>query len=400
MIPGSLSLIASSIAPNRMGSAIGLWSSATTLIFVFGPILGGFLADLGFWRGVFFINVPIGLFTIIALHFKVQESRDDSNTNQIDIVGAGIITIGLAGLTYGFISAPDFGFADSRVFSALVIGALGLMAFWVFEARTPHPMMPLHLFKSHTFAGTNLLTLFLYAGLAVFSFFLSLNLVQVQGYSKTEAGLAILPFVFLLIGMSGWAGRLVDRIGPRPPLILGPSLAGAGFFWLAFIGVTRGPADFWISFFPGILIVGIGMGFTVAPLSTSVMGSVANHFSGVASGINNAVSRIGSVLAVAIVGSIALFFFASSLDGRIASLNLPQGIHQELMAEASNLGAASVPVDVTPDKTRAVGAAIKESFADTYRMIMFVCAGLAWVSAILSALLVESRLYRQDTEQV
>jgi predicted MFS family arabinose efflux permease len=275
---------------------------------------------------------------------------------------------------------------------------VGLILFWVFEARSQHPMMPLHLFKSHTFAGTNLLTLFLYAGLAVFSFFLSLNLVQVQGYSKTEAGLAVLPFVFLLIGLSGWAGGLVDRIGPRLPLILGPSLAGAGFFWLAFTGVTRSASDFWFTFFPGIVIIGTGMGFTVAPLSTSVMGSVANHFSGVASGINNAVSRIGGVLAIAIVGSVALFLFASNLDQQVAPLNLSPQTHQALMSEAANLGAATVPAGVAQDKIEAVRTAIKQSFADTYRMIMFICAGLAWISAILSALLVESRLYRQETE--
>jgi MFS family permease len=200
------------------------------------------------------------------------------------------------------------------------------------------------------------------------------------------------------MGLSGWAGGLVDRIGPRLPLILGPSLAGAGFFWMAFIGVTRGPSAYWTTFLPGIIILGTGMGFTVAPLSTSVMGSVANHFSGIASGINNAVSRIGGVLAIAIVGSIALFFFASSLESQTASLNLTDLIRQELNAEAANLGGASVPADVSPADVKAVDSAIKQSFADTFKIVMFICAGLAWISAALSASLVEPRLYRQVTE--
>jgi EmrB/QacA subfamily drug resistance transporter len=398
MIPGSLSIIASSVAPNRMGKAIGLWSSITTLIFIVGPVLGGFMADLGFWRGVFFINIPIAIFALIVLQTKVIESRDETSSGKIDFIGAGIITIGLAGLAYGFISAPDLGFKDPGVIISLIIGTLGLLAFWLFEARYKNPMMPLHLFKSRTFAGTNLLTLFLYAGLSVNGFFMSLNLVQVQGYSRTEAALAFLPFVFILMGLSGWAGGLVDRIGPRLPLILGPSLAGAGFFWMAFIGVTRGPSDYWITFLPGIIILGTGMGFTVAPLSTSVMGSVANHYSGIASGINNAVSRIGGVLAIAIVGSIALFLFAGALESQAVSLNLNDHIHQELKAEAADLGGATVPADVSSSDVQAVDSAIKQSFADTYKVVMLICAGLAWVSAILSASLVEARLYRQATE--
>ena len=186
-----------------------------------------------------------------------------------------------------------------------------LAAFVMVEARRKQPMLPLKLFKSSTFSGANLLTLFLYGGLNVGFFFLSLNLVQVQGYSKTQAGLATLPFALLLTVLSRLAGGLVDRNGPRLPLILGPSLAGLGFFWMAFAGLTGGPADYWTAFMPGVILLGVGMGFTVAPLSTSVMTSVETHYSGVASGINNAVSRTAGVLAIAIVGSMALITFAA-----------------------------------------------------------------------------------------
>jgi EmrB/QacA subfamily drug resistance transporter len=398
MIPGSLAIIASSVAPNRMGKAIGIWSSATTLIFIIGPVLGGFFSDLGFWRGVFFINLPLGILSLLALQYKVQENRDETSSGPIDFLGAGIITIGLAGLAYGFISAPDNGFNNPVVIVPLAIGVIGLAAFWFVESRLPNPMLPFHLFNSRTFAGANLLTLFLYAALNVFSFFLSLNLVQIQGYTKTEAGLAILPFVLMLTILSGWTGSLVDRIGPRLPLIVGPVLAGLGFFLVGFSGVTKGPSDYWIRYLPGILVFGIGMGFTVAPLSTSVMGSVGNNYSGIASGINNAVSRVGGVLAVAIIGSIALIAFARSLDIKTSTLNMSDQAHQQLMVEAAKLGGATVPAEIQANDVETVSSAIKQSFSETFRLVMLICSGLAWISAILSALFVETKLYRQSTK--
>ena len=393
MIPGSLAIITATVAPARRGQAIGTWSAITTLVTVIGPILGGTFADAGFWRGVFLINLPLAVGALFVLYFKVAESRDESSSaGPIDVAGAMLVTIGLAGLTYGFISAPDRGFGDPLVWGTLLVGVISLVAFVVVETRLKYPMLPLKLFKSSTFSGANLLTLFLYGGLSVGFFFLSLNLVQVQGYSKTQAGLASLPFALLLTVMSRWAGGLVDKRGPRLPLILGPSLAGLGFFYMAFAGLTGGPAHYWTAFMPGVALFGVGMGFTVAPLSTSVMTSVETHYSGVASGINNAVSRTAGVLAIAIVGSVALFTFASNLDGQTAALSLSQPDHQAMMAQASKLGAASAPQDMGVGAKEAVTTAIKTSFVDTFRLVMFICAGLAWASAICTAILIKPGL--------
>ncbi len=251
-------------------------------------------------------------------------------------------------------------------------------------------MLPLQLFKSPTFSGANLLTLLLYAGLSVGFFFLALNLVQVQGYSKTQAGLATLPFSLLLTVLSRYAGRFMDRNGPRLPLIVGPALVGLGFFWMAFSGQTRGPLDYWTAFMPGVILIGAGMGFTVAPLSTSVMGSVATHFSGVASGVNNAVSRTAGVLAIAIVGALALITFAGELESHTAGLGLSAPVQQALMAEASKLGGAAVPAQAGAQQAAAIAASIKQSFIDAFRLVMFICAGLAWLSAVAAALLIES----------
>jgi EmrB/QacA subfamily drug resistance transporter len=397
LVPGSLSIIAAMVAPERMGKAIGTWSAITTLILIVGPIMGGIFADLGFWRGVFIINIPLGIFALVSLIAKVGESRNTTSSSKIDVPGAILITISLAGLAYGFTSAPDFGFANPRVFLPLAVGALALPVFLWVESRTENAMMPLHLFKSRTFSGTNLLTFFLYSSLSVFSFFLTLNLIQVQGYTTTQAGLAIMPFVIFLTLLSRWAGGLVDKVGPRLPLIIGPALTGFGFLWISFSGVTRGPIDYWTAYLPGVILFGIGMGLTVAPLSTSVMGSVGKSFSGVASGINNAISRVGSVLAIAILGTFAIVIFTNALADNTNALNLPSPLQASLMQEASKLAGAEVPIAATNVESQGIQAAIHQSYASTFRVIMLICASLAWLSALISSLMIESRLFRQET---
>ncbi len=390
-IPGSLAIITASFDSDRRGRAIGTWSAATTLVTIAGPVLGGFLAGAGLWRGVFLINLPLGIAALLVLYFKVSESRDETVDRAIDYLGAILVALGLAGLTYGFISAPTRGFDDIQSAGALVVGVGALAAFVVVESRTPHPMLPLRLFRSRTFSGTNLLTLFLYGALSVGIFFLSLNLVQVQGYPQSVAGFAFTPFVLLLGFLSRWTGGLADRYGPRPSLIIGPALAGLGFLLLAFVGLTNGPSDYWATFLPGIVVFGIGMAVTVAPLTTAVMGSVAAHYAGTASGINNAVSRTAGVLAIAIVGAAALLAFAGALEARTADIALPSQARTALRAQANRLGAAEVPADIPPEQASAVRMAIRLAFVDTFRLVMLICAGLAWVSAIMAALLVERR---------
>ncbi len=392
MIPGSLAIISAYFPAEERGRAIGTWSAVATLVTVGGPILGGLLADAGLWRGVFLINLPIGLAALLALHFRVPESRDEESSGPIDVPGALLATLGLAGVTYGFIAAPDLGFGAPQVLGALLVGCLALAAFLLVEARSAHPMMPLHLFRSNTFSGANLLTLFLYGALSVGTFFLSLNLVQVQGYRPSLAGLAFTPFALLLALLSRWAGGLVDRYGPRLPLMVGPSLAGAAFLLWAFVGMTEGPASYWSTFFPGILLFGLGMGITVAPLTTAVMGSAARHYAGTASGINNAVSRSAGVLAIAIVGALALATFGGALESRTAGLALSAEASVALRAEASQLGGAKVPESVAESNRPAVAQAIREAFVEAFRVVMLLCAALSWLSAVMAGVMVEERL--------
>ena len=358
------------------------------MVTVAGPVLGGIMADAGLWRGVFLLNLPLGLTTLLVLYFKVPESRNEES-GQIDYPGAVLATLGLVGLTYGFISLPEFGFGP-RIYGSLSGGIIALLACVLVEARSDHPMLPLHLFKSRTFSGTNLLTLFLYGALSVSTLFLSLNLVQAQGYSQTLAGFADMPFALLLTGLSRWASRLAQRYGLRLFLIVGPSLIGLGFLLMTVVGLTDGPSDYWKTFLPGIVMLGIGMGVTVAPLTIGVMGSVTTDYAGTASGINNAVSRTAGVLVIAVVGSLALFTFAGALDIRTVDIISPEA-RIALQAEAGQLGQASLLTEVASENVYAVETAIKLAFVDTFRVVMFICAGLAWLSAIVAAFLVESR---------
>lgn len=387
MIPGSLAIITAYFGRDRRGQAIGTWSAVTTIVVVGGPFLGGLLANTGFWRGIFLINLPLAAITLIILYLKTPESRDEDH-GPLDFKGAAQVFLGLAFLVYGFISAPEYGFSSVRIYGALIAGAVFIALFVLTESRSKHPMVPLSIFKARAFSGANLLTLFLYGGLSVAFFFYPLNLVQVQGYNPFQAGLSFLPFTFLLAGMSRWAGGLVDRIGPRLPLVVGPMAAGGGFILLAIPGITGGPADYWRSFMPGIICFGVGMGITVAPLTTTVMSALPQRFAGTASGVNNAVSRSAGVLAIAIMGSAALQFFAWQLEVNTQDVNLSPPVRQALREEADRFGEASVPAEVDPQKVPEVNKAIKESFVQTYRLVMSICAIMAGISVVMTLLLI------------
>ena len=384
MIPGSLSLISSSINANERGKAIGTWSAFTTLLILGGPILGGALADAGLWRYIFFINVPIGIVTLFMLAFRVKETRDESSNNVLDFPGAITIALGLAFLTFGFLRIPAVGFTTTQVIGSLAAGVLFLFVFIMIEIKSGHPMMPLKLFANATFSGANLLTFFLYAGLGAGMLFLSLNLVQVQGYSQLQSGLTFLPFTVLMISLARYAGKLADKYGPRLFLIGGPALAGTGMLILSFIKQTSGPTDYWTTFFPGVFVLGLGMSFTVAPLTATVMSSVSNNFSGTASGINNAMTRISGVFANAIFGALAILLFSGALQQQIKAIPLNSQDKQAIMLQAANLGNAKVPVNIATTDKPIIEKAYHSGFIAAYAGVMRISAGLGFLGALMA----------------
>lgn len=390
MIPGSLSLISSSIDENERGKAIGTWSAFTTVVTIGGPILGGALADAGYWRYIFFINIPIGIAAVVILWSKVRESISEEPDHTLDYIGAFAIAGGLAAVTFGFLRIPDIGFNNWQVYTALGIGLLLLIAFVWIERYSRHPMMPLSLFTSMTFSGANLLTFFLYAGLGAGMLFISLNLVQVQGYDQLQSGLTFLPFTILMVLLARFAGTLADKYGPRLLLTIGPAIAGTGLLLLSFVGQTEGPSAYFTTFFPGIVAFGLGMSLTVAPLTATVMGAVSDHYSGTASGINNALSRIAGVFANAIFGALAVLFFTGALQKELSAMPLTSTDKEAVMQQASELGNARPPATFSKADQDKVTQVYHDSFIAAYQQIMRISGGLGWLGALMSVLFIRN----------
>ena len=393
MIPGSLSLISASFNESERGKAIGTWGSFTTMVTVGGPIVGGALADAGLWRDLFFMNIPLGLGSLLILWFKVPESRGEGSGKPLDLWGALTVARGLALVTFGCLRFPAAGWRDWLVLAALGGGVVLLGVFLVIERRSANPMLPLSLFRNPVFSGVNALTFFLYGGLGIAMLFLPLDMVQVQGYSQMEAGLSFLPFTLLMIALSRPAGALADRYGPRVLLIAGPAAVGVGMLMLSFVGRVEGMSGFWVSYFPGILVFGLGMAFTVVPLTAAVMGAVGQEFSGMASGVNNALSRVAGVFANAVLGALAVVVFTAAVAKRVDGLGLDGRDRQLVMAETSKLGDAKVPEEVKKaswDISEGVEAAYKEGFVRAYAVILRIAAGLAFAGAGCAVIFVKA----------
>src|SRR5918992_1249953 len=371
LVPGSLAIISASFDEARRGRAIGTWSGFSGITTAIGPILGGYLVENVSWRAAFLINVPLAIIVLWIVFRHVPESRDP-DARRLDIPGAVLATVGLGGVVFGLIESQSNGFADPLVLASLVLGAGALAAFVFVERRSPEPMMPLTLFRSRNFSGANLLTLFLYAGLGGALYFLPFNLIQVHGYSATAAGSAFLPFIVITFVMSRWAGGLVTRYGARLPLVVGPTITAAGFVLFALPG-TEG--SYWTTFFPAVLLLGFGMSLVIAPLTTTALNSVSGSHAGLASGVNNAVSRTGSLLAIPILGIFVFVAFSAGLDARVGALELPPRAQQQLDAEKVNLGGAEVPEGLDGETAAAVQRAIDEAFVAGFRTAMYVAAG-------------------------
>ena len=301
VIPTSLAILGAANSSKDRGRAIGTWSSLTAIATAIGPLLGGWLTQSVSWRAVFLINLPLAAAVLAISLLRVPETKNPS-AGRIDVTGSLLATLGLAAVVFALVEAPAAGWSDARVGVTFVAGVLALAGFVLVERKSKHPMLPLDLFRNRTFTGANLLTLFLYAALGATFFLLPFELIQSQGYSPMKAGMALLPLIALVFLLSRPAGAVADRIGPRVPLIVGPAIAAAGFFLLS---AFRDGASYASGFLPGIAVLGLGMSITIAPLTTSVLNAVEAKDQGIASGINNAVSRVGGLVAIAAIGLVS-----------------------------------------------------------------------------------------------
>jgi EmrB/QacA subfamily drug resistance transporter len=374
LVPCSLAILGAAFTPGERGRAVGTWSAATAVVTAAGPILGGWLVEHTSWRWIFALNVPLAVAVVAIMWFEVPFSAPPKATRSLDWTGAALITAGLGGIVFGLIESPQYGLGSLRVVLSLMIGVALVGAFIAVEDRVIRPLVPLNLFRSRAFTGANLVTLLLYAALGGAIFFLPFDLIQVHHYTPAGAGASMLPLILFMVLLSRPSGELADRIGITLPLTVGPLVAAIG---LATFALPGAGGSYFTTFFPGMMLLGLGMAIAVAPLTTAVLSSVDDEFEGVASGVNNAVARLGNLLAVGAIGIIMVTRFSTQLDSALAHGGAPAQVRQALAGQALQLSAITPP----PGYERIVTTAAVSAF----RAAMIVSAVLALVAAGLGA---------------
>ncbi|HET8701795.1 MAG TPA: MFS transporter [Nitrococcus sp.] len=383
LVPSSLAIISAAFGERERGRAIGTWAAFSALTTSLGPVLGGWVINALSWRVIFFINVPIALVALALVLWRVPESRNTSGSAAVDWRGGFLATLGLGAIAYGLTGAADSAWIQPAVLGPLVGGVFLLVVFLWVESRATSPMMPLGLFRSRAFSGANGMTLLLYFALGGALFFLPFNLIGLQGYSATAAGASFLPFTLALGGLSRWSGALQDRYGAKRLLTIGPIIAAAGFALLALPGIG---GSYWRTFFPAMAVLGLGMGISVAPLTTTVMAAVEQRHAGAASGINNAVARLAGMLAVALLGAIAVGVFGQALEARLRALSVAPEIQAALREQIPKLAEARVPPGIEGAARQSVARALDMAFLASFRTVMLIAAGMALVSALCAGL--------------
>jgi EmrB/QacA subfamily drug resistance transporter len=383
LVPESLAIISAAFPEAERGKAIGTWAGFSALTTALGPVLGGTLVDALSWRAVFFINLPVALVALAIALRHVPESRGGEADAAIDWQGGVLASVGLFGIAFAASAASSARWRDAVVYTPMFMGVLVLALFLWREERARSPIVPLTLFRSGAFSGTNAMTLLLYGGLSGALFFLPYNLIRLQGYSTAAAGASLLPFTLIMGGLSRWSGALVDRVGARLPLIVGPIIAALGLALFALPGIG-GP--YWATFFPAAIVLGIGMTISVAPLTTVVMGAVDPRHAGTASGINNAISEIAGMLAIALFGALAVGVFGNALAPSFDTLQLAPAMRDAMAAQIPKLAEATVPAGIDAALRQPLQMALETSFLGAFRIVMLTSAGLAVASAVCAAL--------------
>ena len=378
LVPGSLALITATFPADRRGAAIGAWTAYTGIAFVIGPLGGGALIDAFSWRWIFAINIPLVFVCLAIVRAGVPESVGDQTSRRVDVVGAVLCALGLAGPVFALIEQPVYGWGDPLVAIPLVIGIALLVAFVWWEGRSDRPMLPLAIFRARNFSVGNVTTLLVYGGLGAMMFFITVFLQQVSGYSAIAAGLALVPVTVVMFFLSRRFGALSQRIGPRLLMGIGPIVAGAGVGLLALIGAE---VNYLTDVLPGLLVFSLGLSMTVAPLTATVLAAVPDHQAGVASGANNAIARVAGLLAIAAVGAVVASAFAGALDVRATT---PAGQRALDKAKESAL-AGSIEAEGVPAAERArLDGAVEDASVDAFRIGMGLSGALVLLGGVIS----------------
>ena len=383
LVPGSLAIIAATFEGADRGKAVGTWTAWTGIATVIGPAGGGALVEAISWRAIFWVNIPLVIFTVWLARAHVAESLDPEADRAIDWLGILMSAAGLGGIVFGFIEQPVEGWGSPVVLIALIGGALLFASFLLWESRYRHSMLDLGLFRIRNFAVTNLETLIVYSGLIGALFFVTLFLQQTAGYTPLEAGFATTPVSLILFGLSPVFGRIATGTGPRVPMCVGPIVGGIGL--MLFTRVDSN-ASYVADVLPAVIVFGLGLSATVAPLTATALNSVAENRVGVASGINNAVSRIAGVLAIAIFGALIAGKFGSTVDGRVADADLSAQANQAISKAKDNPLQPPSTNGLPSTQATEVRSATEAGAEDGFHLAMMAAGSLMIVGGVIAGI--------------
>jgi EmrB/QacA subfamily drug resistance transporter len=383
LVPGSLAIIAATFEGAERGKAVGTWTAWTGIATVIGPAGGGALVEAVSWRAIFWVNVPLVIFTVLLTRSHVAESLDPEADRAMDWPGIGMSALGLGGIVFAFIEQPMYGWSDPLVAIPLIGGALLFALFVAWEARYPHSMLDLGLFRIRNFAVTNLETLIVYSGLIGALFFVTLFLQQTVGYSPLEAGFATTPISLILFALSPFFGKIATGIGPRAPMCVGPIVGGIGLLLLTRVDSD---ASYVTDVLPGVIVFGLGLSATVAPLTATALNSVAENRVGVASGINNAVARVAGVLAIAVFGALIAGQFGSTVDSKLNEAGLSPRADR-VIADAKDNPLERPSTDgLSRAEADRVESATATGAEDGFHLAMMAAGGLMIVGGVIAGI--------------
>jgi EmrB/QacA subfamily drug resistance transporter len=387
LVPSTLAIIVATFAEDERGAAIGSWTAWTGISTVIGPLAGGALIDSVSWRLIFLLNVPFVIVTLWLTFRAIPRTGSQQPGVQVDFVGAALCALGLGGVVFALIEQSRLGWSDPLVAIAGLGGATALVGFVAWERRAPNPMLPLELFRSRNFAVGNVATLTIYAGLGGALFFVGLFLQQVAGYSALEAGAAFLPLTVLMFTLSRRWGALADRFGPKLFMGFGPIIAGGGLFLL--LRIDTG-ADYLTQVLPALIVFGLGLSMTVAPLTSAVLGAVDEKHAGVASGVNNATARVAGLLAIAVLGAFVSSQFARTVNHDLAGKPLGP-VARSAVAEAKGRSLTLAPAARVPAAQRAeVTAALADGSVAAFRLGLGIGAALVVMGGVAALVGIEN----------
>jgi len=380
LTPAALAVIVATFPPDERGKAVGAWTAWGGIGTVLGPLIGGQLVDAASWRWIFAINIPIVLVTLGLVSRVMAPGRPRPAEARVDYVGAALCALGLAGITYGLIEQPRNGWSDPSVWLPLAAGVVLFASFFIWEARSRHPMLPLELFRRRNFTIGNIETFSMYAGLGLLFFFLVLYLQQVAGYDALEAGSTTIPVTILMFLLSTRFGALADRHGPRFFMGVGPLVAAVGLAWFMRLDAN---VDYLTDLLPGLLVFGVGLSMTVAPLTATVLADADERNAGIASGVNNAIARVASLIAIAAVGAIVTASYGASLRDDLGPVASRPAVNAAIK-DAEKQPLAQVQVPNAPPRVRArIEDASRDASVDAFHLAVGIAATLVALGGVL-----------------